>query len=44
MRCDLNEIKDRNENWLMIGDLNRAIGADKLGVMGNKSMDLVLLG
>ena len=37
LKQDLNEIKDRNESCLVIGDLNRAIGADKLGVKGNKT-------
>ena len=34
---DVKDIENRNEAILIIGDLNRAIGNDELGVKGNKS-------
>ena len=36
LKKDLKEIQSRNESCVIIGDLNRAIGADKYGVEGNK--------
>ena len=33
---DVKEIEDRNENILIIGDLNRAVGSGPWGVRGNK--------
>ena len=35
LKVELNAIKARNENCLLLGDLNRAIGTGKLGVPGN---------
>ena len=35
LKKDLDEIKSRNESCLLTGDLNRAIGADKMGVKNN---------
>ena len=35
LKKDLDDIKDRNESCLLVGDLNRAIGSDKRGVQGN---------
>ena len=35
LKIDVNAIKARNENCLIIGDCNRAIGAGKLGIPGN---------
>ena len=35
LKVDLNAIKARNENCLILGDLNRAVGAGILGVPGN---------
>ena len=37
LRKDLEEIEDRGEAVLVLGDLNRAIGSDQWGVTGNKS-------
>ena len=37
LKQDILEIKERNESCLLAGDVNRAIGADKLGVTGNNS-------
>ena len=36
LKRDLKDIESRNESTILIGDLNRAIGADQLGVKGNK--------
>ena len=36
VKRDLEDIQSRNESTIIIGDLNRAIGADQLGVKGNK--------
>ena len=33
---DLEEIKRRGEAVILIGDMNRAVGAGELGIMGNK--------
>ena len=33
---DLDEIDHRGEAFLIMGDLNRAVGSDKLGVFGNR--------
>ena len=38
LKDDIEEIKKRGELILMIGDMNRAIGADKLGIPGNKEL------
>ena len=35
LKVDLDTIKARNENCLIIGDCNRAIGAGNLGIPGN---------
>ena len=32
---DINDITDRGEAYLIMGDLNRAVGADEWGVVGN---------
>ena len=37
LKRDLWEIQSRNESTIVIGDLNLAIGADRLGVKGNKT-------
>ena len=34
---EIKQIKDRGEGLILIGDMNRAIGSDKLGVKGNNS-------
>lgn len=33
---DIKDIEDRNEDIIIIGDLNRAVGSDSWGVKGNK--------
>ena len=35
MKAEIREIKNRDEGLVLIGDLNRAIGSDHLGVEGN---------
>ena len=35
IKADIQEIKDREEGLVLIGDMNRAIGSDILGVQGN---------
>ena len=36
IKTKLDKIKDRNEFCLLVGDFNRAIGAGRLGIKGNK--------
>ena len=36
LKLELDKIRERNEFCLLIGDLNRAIGAGRLGVKGNR--------
>ena len=33
---DIKEIEDRNEDVVIIGDLNHAVGSGALGIKGNK--------
>ena len=35
IKAEISEIKDREEGLILIGDLNRAIGSDALGIRGN---------
>ena len=37
IKSEIEKIGERNEFCLLIGDLNRAIGAGRLGIQGNKS-------
>ena len=36
LKLELDKIKERNEFCLMVGDYNRAIGAGRLGIKGNR--------
>ena len=36
LKSDINEIEGRNEAVIIMGDMNRAIGNDKLGIKHNK--------
>ena len=36
LKLQIDEIRSRNEFCLMVGDLNRAIGAGSLGIQGNR--------
>ena len=35
IKAEITEIKDRDEGLILIGDMNRAIGHDSLGIKGN---------
>ena len=35
IKVELDKIKERNESCVILGDFNRAIGCDKLGIPGN---------
>ena len=38
LRSDIEEIEERGEAILLMGDMNRAIGSDELGIPGNKEL------
>ena len=39
LMADINDIDNRKEAMLLMGDLNRAIGNDEFGIKGNKEKD-----